>query len=167
MQRFSATLDGLARTLTFVVFAILVIPILSIISLYHKEHSAVLFIAPAAVIIALLVAMLYRVKGYALDAESLVIERPVADARYPLHRIRSIRAVTTKDLGFGIRTFGSGGFFGYFGKFYYRNTGHITAYVTDRSKMLLVTLDDDKKFIISPDDAAGFMQAFQERMKKR
>lgn len=167
MQHFSASLDGLSKTLSFVVFVILIIPIISIISLYGKSHDAALFIAPAAVVVALFIAFLYRVKGYGLDGDSLSILRPVSTLKYPLHRIRSIRAVTTKDLGFGIRAFGSGGFFGYFGKFYYRNTGAVTLYVTDRSKMLLLTLDDDKKIIISPDDTAAFMAAFQERMKKR
>jgi hypothetical protein len=167
MQHFSATLDGLAKTLSFVVFAVLLIPVLSIISLYNRSHDPALFIAPAAVLIVLFVALIYRVKGYELDAESLNILRPVSTLKIPLHRIRSIRAVGSKELGFGIRTFGSGGFFGYFGKFYYRHTGHVTLYVTDRSKMLLLTLDDDKKILISPDNTAAFMAAFQERMKKR
>ncbi len=166
MQRFSASLDGLSKTLSFVVFAVIIIPIVSILSLYSKSHNLAVLIAPALILVVLLIAMMYRVKAYELDATSLNILRPASTAKFPLHRIRSIRSVTTKELGFGIRTFGSGGFFGYFGKFYYRNIGHVTLYVTDRSKMLLIVLDDDKKIIISPDDTAGFMQAFQERMKK-
>lgn len=166
MKHFSATLDGLSKTLSFIVFAVLIIPFVSIFSLYGKSHNPALFIAPAVVLLALFITLFFRVKSYELDTESLNIIRPASTVKYPLHRIRSIRAVTTKDLGFGIRTFGSGGFFGYFGKFYYRNIGHVTLYVTDRSKMLLITLDDDKKFMISPDDTAAFMSAFQERMKR-
>ncbi|MBS1616665.1 MAG: PH domain-containing protein [Bacteroidetes bacterium] len=166
MKHFSATLDGLAKTLSFIVFAILIIPFVSILSLYGKSHNPALFIGPAVVLLAMFITMLYRVKGYELDTESLNILRAASVVKYPLHRIRAIRTVTTKELGFGIRTFGSGGFFGYLGKFYYRNIGHVTLYVTDRSKMLLITLDNDKKFLISPDDTAAFMAAFQERMKR-
>jgi hypothetical protein len=166
MRRFSATMDSLAKSLSFVVFIIILIPLLTIVSVYSKHHDWRILIAPLIVFLALGVATFYRIKGYGLDSEGLHIFRPVGEVKYSLSDIRSVTSVTTKELGFGIRTFGSGGFLGYFGKFYYRNYGHVTLYATDREKMLLITLSDDKKIIISPDDTAAFMNAFHELMKK-
>jgi hypothetical protein len=165
-HRFPATMDSLAKSLSFVVVIIVLIPILTIVSVYSKHHDWRMLIAPVIVLLALGITALYRVKSYSLGADGLHINRPVGAVKYPLHQIRSIASVTSKDLGMGIRTFGSGGFLGYFGKFYYRNYGNMTLYVTDREKMLLITLDDDRKVIISPDDTAAFMAAFQELMKR-
>jgi hypothetical protein len=165
MRRFSATMDGLAKSLSFVVLIVILIPMLTIVSVYSKHHDWRMLIAPAVVFLALGITAFYRTKGYGLDAEGLHIYRPIGEVKYALHNIRSVASVTARDLGFGIRTFGSGGFLGYFGKFYYRNYGHVTLYVTDREKMLLITLADDKKIIISPDDTAAFMAAFHELMK--
>jgi hypothetical protein len=166
VHRFSAVMDNLAKTLTFVVFVVILIPFISIFNLYRKEQNPWILVAPAVIVIVLVIAALYRTKEYSLDGEGLHIHRPIGDAVFPLHRFRSVASVTSKELGFGIRTFGSGGFFGYFGKFYYKKIGAVTLYVTDREKMLLIVLDDDRKIIISPEDPAAFMAAFHELMKR-
>lgn len=166
MRRFSATLDSQARQISFVVVLIVVIPIFVIVSQYLKLHDRWLLLGPALVTAGLGVTALFYVKEYHLDGEALHIIRPVGAKSYPLHRFRSIVPVTTKELGFGIRTFGSGGFLGYFGMFYYRKHGHMTLYVTDRTKMLLITLEDERKIIISPDDPAAFIAAFSELTKR-
>jgi hypothetical protein len=162
MRRFTATMDSLAKTLTFVVLVILVIPFITIVSQYIRIHEPLLLLGPAIVALVLFITMLYRPKEYLLDAEGLHIIRPMNSVHIPLYKIRSIMPVTTKELGFGLRAFGSGGFLGYFGVFYYRNYGRVMLYATDRSKMLLITLDNDRRIIISPDDTDGFMAAFQE-----
>jgi len=155
-------MDSLAKTLTFVVLVVLVIPFITIISQFARIHDMWLLLGPAVILIGIVVTLLYRPKEYQLDAEGLHIIRPVKPVRIPLYNIRSIMPVTTKELGYGLRAFGSGGFLGYFGVFYYRNYGRITLYATDRSKLLLITLDNDRKIIISPDDTEGFMAAFKE-----
>ncbi len=162
MRRFSAPLDSMARQITFVVVLIVLIPFFVIFSQYLTLHDQKLLIGPVVVMALLVITALFYVKEYVLDGDGLHIIRPLVNADYPLHRFRSIVPVTSKELGFGIRTFASGGFLGYFGKFYYRKHGHMTLYVTDRMKMLLITLDDDRKIIISPDDTAAFMAAFRE-----
>ena len=166
MRRFTATMDNLAKIITYVVLIIILFPITKVILIYTKDHDAKLLLTPLFVIFTLVVAALLHVKEYGLDAEGLHIFRPAGELKYPLHRFRSVASVTSKELGFGIRTFGSGGFLGYFGKFYYKKIGPATLYVTDREKMLLITLDDDRKIIISPDDTAAFMAAFQELTKR-
>ena len=160
-------MDGLARTLTFVVCLVLVIPFFVIVSQYARFHDPKLFIGPAIVLVAIAVAALFRPKGFGLDAAGLHIFRPVRSLVFPLQDIRSVMPLTAKELGFGFRTFGSGGFLGYFGRFYYRAYGRVHVFATDRSKIILITLADDRKIIITPDDTQAFMAAFQDLMKKR
>ena len=162
MRRFTATLDGLAKTLTFVVAMTLVIPFFTIATQYSRTSDAKLLIAPVIIIAAMITSLLYRPREYTLDAAGIHVIRTASSVTIPLQRIRSLMPVTVKELGFGLRTFGVGGFMGYFGKYWYRSFGHITLYVTDRSKMLMITLDNEQKILISPDDTPGFMAAFHE-----
>ena len=105
MHRFSATLDSQSRMISFVVLVIIMIPILTIVSVYTKHHDPWILLAPVVVILALGVTALFRTKGYWLDREALHIMRQTGEVVFPLHRIRSITSVTVKEMGFGIRTF--------------------------------------------------------------
>ena len=138
------------------------IPFITTVTQYARLHDPRLLLGPGIVIVIIIFALLYRPKEYLLDAEGLHIIRQAKPADFPLHSIRSIMPVTTKELGFGLHAIASGGFLGYFGKYYYRNYGIITLYATDRTKLLLITLDNNRRIIISPDDTAGFMAAFNE-----
>lgn len=158
-------MDNLARIITFTVCVVLVIPFVTIFSQYNKLHQPLLLLGPAIVVISLVFVALYRPKAYELGPDGLGVVRPAGIVRFPLQSVRSMRLVTAKDLGFGIRTFGVGGFLGYFGRYRYQNIGAATLYVTDRSKMILITFADDRKIIISPDDTAGFVAAFNELKK--
>lgn len=167
MKRFDATLDSLSRTITFVLCIVMVIPFIAIARQAFTTGDLRMLIAPAIITIVLFLLVLYRVKGYQLDHESLTVLRAFKPPVIPLNTIRSIEAVTAKELGAGVRTFGNGGFMGYTGRFYYKNIGHANLYVTDRSKQLMLTLNDDRKIIISPDDPPAFMKAFLELRKAR
>jgi hypothetical protein len=160
MRRFTATMDSLAKTLTFALLMVLVIPFYTIIRQYFKLDDIRMLIGPAVVTIGVILVVLYRPKGYALDKSVLRILRQAGPLDIPLRSIRSIMPVTSKELGFGI--FGTGGFFGYFGPYIYQNHGKVAMYATDKSKMLLLTLDDERRIVISPDDPEGFMTAFRE-----
>jgi hypothetical protein len=166
VRRFPATLDDLAKTITFVVCIVLVIPFFVIFNQYRQLHQPLLLLGPAIVIIGLIITALYRPKEYLLDTSGLRIVRPAKTLIIPLHSINSIMPMTSKELGGGVRAFGSGGFLGYFGKFWYRSHGYVTLYATDRSKMLLITLTNDRKIIISPDDPSEFLAAFNEMKRK-
>ena len=166
VRRFTATMDDLAKTITFVVLIVLIIPFFVIFNQYLKLHQPLLLLGPVVVIIGLIIITLYRPKGYSLGPDGLQVERSIKGPVIPWHTIKSIMPVTSKDLGPGMRTWGSGGFLGYFGRFWYRAYGHLTMYATDRSKMLMITLSDDRKIIISPDDPSAFLSAFNEMKHK-
>lgn len=104
---------------------------------------------------------LYRVTGYTLTGDALIIHRPIGDATYSRQTIESARIVTKEQLKFTIRTFGVGGFWGYYGKFYNSVFGKMTWYVTRRDQMVLIKTNN-KTILLSPDDIDSFTKELEE-----
>lgn len=161
MKRFTATLDTTAKMITIVVCVILIIPFVKIGDSFIYSHDYRLLIAPVLIITALVYAALWRPTAYTVDADTFQIHRAMGVKSIPRSDIESVGLMNKEDLGFGIRTFGSGGAFGYLGRFWYKNTGHLTMYVTDKSKMILISLKSGKKLVVSPDDTGGFLKTFK------
>lgn len=160
MQTFEAKLDDLSKILTYVTLAILVVPFILLINEAAHGHPEVL-IPFGVVAILLSVATRFRIRSYQLTPDALQIVQAKGIKSYPRALFQSATPVTTKDLGFGIRLFGSGGFFGYFGTFFYRNVGKVNVYATDRTKLILLRQTDGKQLLISPADPAAFLQALR------
>jgi len=71
-----------------------------------------------------------------------------------INEIKEIKVLEFHDLTGLVRTFGNGGLFGYYGKFYSRKQGKMTLYTTRRDNRIMIITKADKKIIISPDDLA-------------
>lgn len=159
-QTFSAKLDDLSKIITYVVAAALVIPLIMMTQIAAKGNPEVL-IPFAVVIIILGIALLFRVKNYVLTPDALQIVRKAGIKDFKREAFKSASPVTTKDLGFGIRLLGSGGWGGYFGTFLYRNVGKVQAFATDRKKLILLRTKDNRQILISPEDTEGFLKAMR------
>lgn len=157
MKKFEAKLSDLSKIITYVVLAVLIIPTILMGSMAMNGQSEVL-IPLAVVFVALLGASFFRVKSYTLDVSELRVQRPVGEAVFARADLRSATPVTGKDLGFGLRLFGSGGFAGYTGIFFYRNIGKVVLYATDANRFILLQTREDKKYLVSPVDTAGFLK---------
>jgi hypothetical protein len=164
-QHFEAKLDNLSKIISVIVAGGVVATTVYITMLALQEGHPEMILAPAGAIIALGIAAVYSVKRYTLTDSDLVIERRGSNRLVPLGDIEKAEAVTSKDLGLGVRTFGSGGFMGYLGRHIYRHIGKATLYVTDRERMILITLRSGKQVIISPEDTPGFMKALGAALK--
>jgi hypothetical protein len=106
-------------------------------------------------IIALLLAYLYAPKSYTLSESSLTINKVAGKINIELNNITDIQKIPKLE-GATIRTFGSGGFFGFYGKFYNSKIGKITMYATRSDNRLLIKTNDGQNIIISPDDISLF-----------
>ncbi|MBO9570901.1 MAG: PH domain-containing protein [Chitinophagaceae bacterium] len=99
-----------------------------------------------------IIAWIYAPQNYLIENETLVINRAVGRVYIPLNGIVGIREVNKKELGTLIRLWGSGGLFGYYGKFRSTRMGKLTLYTTRRSNLVLLTTDSGEKILLSPDD---------------
>lgn len=73
-----------------------------------------------------------------------------------------ISRVDSKVIASSVRTFGSGGFFGYIGKFYNRNLGHFQMYVAKRKDLLLITTPK-KKIVVNCEDPKRIINFFNSQ----
>ena len=100
----------------------------------------------------------YSPRSYRVDGKTLVVCRPVGSVRVSLENVRELRPTTKDDFRGGIRLWGSGGLFGYYGLFRTSRLGRCTFYVTNR-KNTVVLVTDQKTVLVSPDDVDGFLAA--------
>ena len=102
----------------------------------------------------------FRPINYVVANGKLIIRRPFKEVVIEKSNIKSVEILEDERLRWTIRTFGVGGFFGYFGKFYNSKIGHMTWYATRRSKAVLLKTIHNKNIIVTPDEAADFVKQF-------
>lgn len=159
MIRYEAKWDNLVKMLTFILLGVLVIPLIVMIQMAVTKGAWELWIPIAVLVVAFGATYLYRPLAYEAGPEGIAIHRPLGTLHIPTGGIQAIKAMDQKELGMGIRLFGSGGVFGYIGLFRYKAAGgNILFYVTDKAKMVLIETTDDRRYMISPDDLNGFLE---------
>lgn len=99
-------------------------------------------------------------KRYDVTDEAMVIVRGRSFSKIsiPLNDIREVRRVKLSPWS-TIRTFGVGGVFSYSGRFRARNVGKFYGAITDLSRTVLI--EAGKKYVISPEDPAQFVEEIQ------
>jgi hypothetical protein len=105
------------------------------------------------------IAILFAPRGYVVRPDGIVIRRLVSALVIPWEQIREVRRIEPAEIGVVWRTFGSGGFFGSFGRFYSRPLGGFLAYATNQRDMILITKADGTKIVISPYPREAFLEA--------
>jgi hypothetical protein len=71
-------------------------------------------------------------------------------------RIREVRRIDSRKMGFAWRIFASGGFFGWFSS---RRLGRFRAYAMNQRDLVLITETDGTKIVISPHSEDEFLEA--------
>ncbi|WP_410219634.1 PH domain-containing protein [Pedobacter sp.] len=100
----------------------------------------------------LLFCYLYAPQSYGIDETGFSVNRIIGKVSLKFDDIDQVRAVEEGEMNGLIRTFGVGGLFGYFGKFYANKIGSITLYATQRKNRILIITKQHKKIVITPDD---------------
>lgn len=85
-----------------------------------------------------------------VDKEAIRIHRMIGNVVIPIETIEEIRLCNDSDAKAGDRKWGSGGAFGYLGKFHNTQLGDYQMYVTNTSKKILVKTSD-KTIVFSCD----------------
>lgn len=101
-------------------------------------------------------------RGYALDAGRLRVERPLASVEIAYGAIRGAGALSEDALAGARRVMGSGGLFGYYGRFWSRRLGAFRLYATRRTGLVVVDTADDR-LVLSPDSPERFLEVLHAR----
>ncbi|MCJ0742884.1 PH domain-containing protein [Pedobacter montanisoli] len=111
-------------------------------------HAAILLFLVAT----LLFCYLYAPQSYSIDETGLSVNRIIGKINLKFDDLDQVRAVEEGEMNGLIRTFGVGGLFGYFGKYYANKIGNMTLYATQRKNRILIITKQHKKIVITPDD---------------
>lgn len=88
---------------------------------------------------------LWAPRGYVLHGNLVVVRRPIGEAKITLAHPASLWKWTW----WGLRLFGSGGMYWYFGLFRFKGLGTVSMHATHRHKLVLVIDVDGKKSLLS------------------
>jgi hypothetical protein len=130
--------------------------------LFEKDDNVVgQFFLGVMIVLIYVGVYLFRPINYELTSDKLTIHRPFSDVNIDRNLIEGVLLLERSALKFTIRTFGVGGLFGNYGKFYNTHFGKMTWYATRMDRAVLVKTTDGKKIIVTPDDADGFVSQFE------
>jgi hypothetical protein len=147
---FTASYDGTTKVLSVVVCLGLCAAVLLVHNLFVTFTSVAVIVLGYA----------YSPRSYSISGREIIVKRLIGSVRVPLDRLKEARLVTPDDLRGGIRLWGSGGMFGYYGLFRTTKLGNCRWYVTNRRNMVVV-VTESKTTLYSPDDTEGFLAAVE------
>jgi len=122
------------------------------------------FIISLTIILSLIyfICLLLRPLNYQITEDELIIRRLIKNVHVKRSEIQSIEMLEKNALSGSLRIFGVGGLYGWYGKFSNKQQGTMIWYVTRRDKPVLIIKKDNKKILISPDEAEAFVIEFKE-----
>jgi Bacterial PH domain len=161
MRTFTTSLDKFNKITTIIISAILLAVLILVFFLTPADGQNVAKSVSIIPIIAFIVVYLLRPNNYSVSADKLLIHRMINNVEINRNNIQSVQEIDVSKIKNSIRTFGVGGFFGSFGKFWNSTLGNMTWYVTRKNNYVLVETKDQKKIILTPDKPEEFVASFQ------
>lgn len=150
-----------AISFLFVMIAVLMLFFPKLISIDNQGINELFFISPILIIVTI-ICFILKPSHYILEEDAIIIHRKFNDVKILHSDILKVELVPAEKLKWSIRTFGVGGLFGYFGKFYNRNIGSMTWYATQRENFVLIKTSKNN-IIITPDDAENFVESYNRK----
>ena len=83
------------------------------------------------------------------NSEKITVTRLFKPIEIPICGIKEMKRIGKSDISDSIRTFGSGGLFGYIGRFKNSRLGHYRMYATELKNLLFIRTDDNKRYVFS------------------
>ena len=155
---YKASLDTTATVITGAIFLLFFYFATSAVRAHLNGHTTVMHYTVSALLFFLLISVcyVYSTRSYSVRNGKLIIHRIAGDKSIDLREIASARLMDGSEGG--IRTFGVGGLFGYFGWFRLDAMGSVELHATRGDRRVLIELKNGKRFVISPDDTGIIRQ---------
>ncbi len=99
-----------------------------------------------------------------IENDKIGLHRLIGAIYIPFKDIIELKAIPNSDTAFSIRLFGSGGLFGYLGKFRNKKLGNYTMYATNLNELILIRTDR-KTYVFSCKNRDKLIESFQSNEK--
>lgn len=154
-MNYTTSLDWIAKGVTLMITFLFTAIFISAFGFFRMPGAnvgpgALPFIS-ATLIGAYVFCMALWPRAYTVSKEVLTIHKLMGKRIIALKDIKAAFFVKPEELRWSLRTFGSGGLFGYFGKFYNTKYGDMTWYATRVSHFIMVELKDGSHLVLTPD----------------
>ncbi len=156
-MKYSASYDTNVKVISTIVILLLLYVVWIPIGEIYKEPIETFNLILVGVVIVFTISIpvvcyIYSPQNYKIENGEFIIQRVAKDRRIKLSDIAEVRLTDKAEMKGVVRTFAVGGLFGYYGKFSSGKLGAMTWYATQHKNMVLITLKDGKKIIVTPDD---------------
>jgi hypothetical protein len=159
----AAPLERNARLVTALAALVAVLAPMALL-LAQPRGLLVLVASPTLLVAVVALPLVLSPAGYAVGSGDLaVLRRGTRPLLFPLGSLLAARPTAMPR---SLRMFGSGGMFGWWGRFANRDWGRFKAYATDRRRGLLLEWPGFKLFV-SPEDPEAFCRAVLARSGTR
>jgi hypothetical protein len=148
---FKSSYDAVSKMITGLVLLLLIYVGYNLFSNPQSSNAALVY--SAIVLITIFAAFFLNSGTFVIKNDCLVIDRAVGGIKIPFDDILSTKVLNAGD-SYWIRIFGIGGFGGWYGKFWSRNTGVVTMYGRNRQFRILINTRSHGSLIITPDDVS-------------
>jgi hypothetical protein len=161
----AAPLERSARVLTALAALIAVLVPLALLLAQHRGRGLLVLVASPTLLVALVaLPLVLSPAGYAVGAGDLAVLR--RGTRPLLFSLGSLLAARPTAMPRSLRLLGSGGMFGWWGRFANRDWGRFKAYATDRRRGVLLEWPGLKLFV-SPEDPDALCRAVLARSARK
>lgn len=152
-----ASLDKFVKVTTVAINILFAVSIISFFTVMKELGLAFTLISGIFLLLVFGLAYAYRPMSYTINDSSLIIHRPIKDLEIERYKIVSVEVLDPEKIAYSLKTFGVGGYYGYFGKFANTKMGSMTWYATRKDNTVLVRTTEDEKIILTPDDPQAFV----------
>lgn len=159
MKRYQASLGKMVLTTTVLVAVLLTVVTVTLVSTIKGLEPAVMTLICVSPLASFGIAFLFRIWGYSVSTHGIRVHRTLFPVTLPLQTLVTIERSPGLTKG-SLRTFGNGGLFGFYGRFWKSGIGSYRAFVTDPANALLLTVGD-RKYALSPDRPDAFIRAVE------
>jgi hypothetical protein len=161
-MRFPAPWDRTLRIVTAVAIAAMLAGAALLVLLAASIEAPFAAVMVAGIAATMAIAFALAPRGYALQPGSLRIERPLRAIEIPLASIRGAWTLPDGGLRGALRVAGSGGLFGYYGRFWSKGLGAFRLYATRRTGLVVVDTAEER-FVLSPEPPERFLDVLLSR----
>lgn len=161
IMRYKASLDNIAKIVTIIISLLFLAIIISNVYFFKDANPLTHLSINILLILIYIFCLVYSPRAYSINNDSIIIHRYIGGVDINKEDVKSIEMIDKDQLRGTIRTFGVGGLFGYFGKFWNKKIGKLAMYATRMDRVILITTNFDTKIIITPDEVEKFIAHFQ------
>lgn len=156
-MRHKASLSGFVKVTTIIINTMFVLTFIGFFTFLKDSGKEFQIITGTIFFLVFVITYSLRPIHYTITENQLIIHRLYKDVVIEKTDIKSVSILDEKKLEWSIRTFGVGGYYGFFGKFANTQMGNMTWYATRKDNTVLIITEENEKIIITPNEPEAFV----------